>query len=160
MDALDWVQIIIQARTFLDAKTLFSVRCVSKKTRNFFSWPVVRQLLHLSVWELPIPLTGADPRWIWFFLDVWSLSFLQKQLHETPIKKAVNRVAQGALRSVSYDGSFGDGILTGFVIPSMKSKKSQRIVNNEKKTVERPYEVTWCFKNGIPQQPQCECPVG
>jgi hypothetical protein len=159
-DHIDPIDIFLLCRTFFDARTLFFVGQVSKKSRQLFSWPVVRTALHLPVWELPLPLTGADPRWLWFFLNIPSLSFLENTVHEAPIKKAVGRVAQGALRMVVYDGTFEVGVLSGFVIPSMKSKKGTRVVNKLKTTIERPYKIVCKFLNGQPQSWECECPVG
>lgn len=159
-DSYDWIDVFLQCSSLLDGGTLFSLRLVSKKSLKLFSWPVVRAALRLPVWELPQPLASADPRWFWFFLNIPSLSFLEEAVHQTPIKKAVGRVAQGALRSLSYEGSFEEGTLCAWVVPSMKSKKGTRVVNKEKMTVERPYSVVCKFLHGQPQSWECACPVG
>jgi hypothetical protein len=159
-DLHDIIDVFLLCCTFLDARTLFIVRKINKKSLRLFRWPVVRRALCLPVWELPLPLTGADPRWLWFFLNIPSLSFLANEVHETPIKKAVGRVAQGALRSISYDGTFEEGKLSALVIPSMKSKKGARVVNKTKMTVERPYNIVCTFFHGQPQSWECACPVG
>ncbi len=111
---------LVLAAPYLPIFTLLTLRCVNKKLRNVFSRNLLRQAIGLRPVELPVvPFATYDTCFL-FFLNLWDLERMKKDIHATPWKKAIRGVVQGAVRYVEYTGSVSSGTLRVHCMPSVK----------------------------------------
>jgi hypothetical protein len=95
-----------------------------------------------------------------FFLELWDLHEEGKKMHETPMRKAIKGVVQGAVRYVEFTRSYAAGELTVGVMPSVRWKKGKVTTNGETRNKDVPYEVKCVVKEYVCQRLTCNCPMG
>jgi hypothetical protein len=95
-----------------------------------------------------------------FFLELWDLEEEKKKMHETPMRKAIKGVVQGAVRYVEFTGSYAAGTLTVGVMPSVKWKKGTITAKGETRSKDVPYEVKCVVEEYVCKGLACSCPMG
>jgi hypothetical protein len=158
--SMNWDDVLVWVAPYLNVFSLLALRGVNKKLFCVFSRNKMRESLGLRREEPPLDAIVTRDTCFLFFVEFWDLFDLKKTVHETPLRKAITGVTQGAIRMIQYSGDLRNGDLLVTCMPSVKWAKKKRQRQKVQTDVDNPYRVTSRILDGRAGDLTCSCPVG